>query len=189
MIQYPLFTRISIEKKTRRKNFQSGGSLYSVRNEYLYYCFSPTSQLSSNICLHIDLNTAATVLLAARLQPKVEEGVADNSTDTSLARAIEVLSMFKVYSQSARRSLAALEVLSTKVRQHVLGLRDGDSEPDEPPGPRANVEQRFSTNAGNGTFNESLDGFDFSEMPEGFDLGFDLNLNDMSWLNSLPGML
>lgn len=110
--------------------------------------------------------------------------MSDISTDVSLARAIEVLSMFKVYSQSARRSLAALDVLSTKVREHVLGLRDGDRAEE----PVRNID-RVDTNQTSTALNEPADEFDFSDMPEAFDIGFDLNLNDMSWLNSLPGIL
>lgn len=141
--------------------------------------------------IRLDLNTAATVILAARLQPKVEDGVSDDLTDTSLARAVEILGMFKTYSQSAQRSLTALEVLSAKVRQHILRSSDRESEPlQELAGSGANGEQRLGPNVENNGFNEVLDEFDFSELPDGFDLtGFNFNLNDMSWLNSLPGML
>lgn len=123
-----------------------------------------------------DLYTAATVLLAARLRPVIEVGITEYSAASSWAHAIESLKYFELFGESAQRCVAALEILSAKVSLSTEGS--------EPHIEGAHAEPSTivpATNVQSGTFDQFQGDLDFS--------GITFDLNDMSWLNSGPGIL
>jgi hypothetical protein len=145
-----------------------------------WYCVLCTAVplLFGLVLIIIDVYTAATVILAARLRPVIETDISEYSTTRSWDHAIELLKSFGRMGQSAQRCVAALEILSAKVSRRIpLDTTDQiqhsqhQAAPFDPglngPQPDLNLDQ-FS-------------GFDFS--------GIELDLSDMSWLNSMPGNL
>ncbi|KAE8410641.1 fungal-specific transcription factor domain-containing protein [Aspergillus pseudocaelatus] len=110
--------------------------------------------------------TAATVLLAERLQPVIAVGITEYSTDVSWRHAIEILSAYARVGDSAKRCVAVLEALSARIDQ----------------APGFNSEQPI---IGSSPVPFSFEFFreDFGFSSEGF------NLDDMLWLNGLPGNL
>jgi len=126
----------------------------------------------------IDVYTAATVILAARLRPVIETDVSEYSTTRSWDHAIELLKSFGRMGESAQRCVAALEILSAKVSRKIpadiadqVQYSQHQAAPFDPAlsGPQTDL---------------NLDEF------SGFDLsGLELDLSDMSWLNSMPGNL
>jgi hypothetical protein len=127
-----------------------------------------------------DIYTAATVLLAARLRPVIAEGVSGYSITDSWAHAIEILKAFQRLGQSAQRCVAALEILSKKVSVDAYPIdvnQDLNSEFQ-----RATTDMTSATTLTDVPFgNDYQVGLDFS--------GITFDLNDMSWLTSLPGNL
>jgi hypothetical protein len=67
------------------------------------------------VLIIIDVYTAATVILAARLRPVIEIDISEYSITKSWDHAIELLKSFGRMGQSAQRCVAALEILSAKV--------------------------------------------------------------------------
>jgi hypothetical protein len=126
-----------------------------------------------------DIYTAATVLLAARLRPVIAAGVSEYSIADSWAHAIEILKAFQRLGQSAQRCVAALEILSAKVSVDAYPLdvnQDLNSE-----------FQRTTTDMASAT---TLPDVSFDDYQVGLDFrGITFDLNDMSWLTSLPGNL
>lgn len=123
-----------------------------------------------------DLYTAATVLLAARLRPAIEVGISEYSAASSWAHAIEILKYLECFGESAQRCVAALEILSAKVSLSAdvnvthIGEHASESSSAIP-----------ATAARGGTYEQFQGEVDFS--------GITFDLNDMSWLNSAPGMI
>ncbi|KAE9376680.1 hypothetical protein N431DRAFT_400970 [Stipitochalara longipes BDJ] len=122
--------------------------------------------------------TAATVILAAHLRPVIETDISEYSTTKSWDHAIELLKSFGRMGQSAQRCVAALEILSTKISRKVsvdttdqLQHSQRQTAPFDPvlSGPDTDLNL------------DEFSGFDFS--------GVELDLSDMSWLNSMPGNL
>lgn len=126
-----------------------------------------------------DVYTAATVLLAARLRPVIATGVSEYSIADSWAHAIEILKAFQRLGQSAQRCVAALEILSAKVSVDTYPLEvnlDPSSEFQ-----RSTTDMTSATTLADVPFDDYQVGLDFS--------GITFDLNDMSWLTSLPGNL
>ncbi|KAL5340262.1 fungal-specific transcription factor domain-containing protein [Aspergillus crustosus] len=115
--------------------------------------------------------TAATVLIASRLCPAILEEVSEPAITRSWNCALEILRKYQSYSTSARRCVAALEILYEQV------------ESDAPPPDQNMFPGAIAANtAGNmqlvqGINPAFLDGFDFPDF------------QDMSWLNSVPSHL
>jgi hypothetical protein len=122
----------------------------------------------------IDVYTAATVILAARLRPVIETDISEYSTTSSWDHAIELLKSFGRMGQSAQRCVAALEILSAKVSLKI------------PVDPTNQIQHSQRQPA---TFDPALTDLNLDEFSS-FDFnGVDLDLSDMSWLNSMPGNL
>ncbi|GAQ10251.1 hypothetical protein ALT_7572 [Aspergillus lentulus] len=116
--------------------------------------------------------TAATVLIAGRLRSAILEEVTEPAISRSWNCALEILRSYHSYSSSARRCVAALEILYEKVVSE---------------GPPRNEP---STHAQASTFNSTND----MSLGEGMNAilleGFDMpDFQDMSWLNSVPSNL
>jgi hypothetical protein len=127
-----------------------------------------------------DIYTAATVLLAARLRPVIAEGVPEYSIADSWAHAIEILKAFQRLGQSAQRCVAALEILSKKVSVDAHPALDVNQDLSSE-FQRAPIDLTSATTLPDLPFDEYQVGVDFS--------GITFDLNDMSWLTSLPGNL
>jgi hypothetical protein len=122
--------------------------------------------------------TAATVILAARLRPVIETDISEYSTTRSWDHAIELLKSFGRMGQSAQRCVAALEILSAKASRKIsvdttdqMQHSQREAAPFDPAlsGPQTDISL------------DDFSAFDFS--------GIELDLSDMSWLNSMPGNL
>jgi hypothetical protein len=126
----------------------------------------------------IDVYTAATVILAARLRPVIETDLSEYSTTRSWDHAIKLLKSFGRMGQSAQRCVAALEILSAKISQKIpVDTTDLMQNTPRQAAP-------FDTNLSGPQIDFNLDGF------SGFNFnGVELDLSDMSWLNSMPGNL
>jgi len=126
-----------------------------------------------------DVYTAATVLLAARLRPVIATGISEYSIADSWAHAIEILKAFQRLGQSAQRCVAALEILSAKVS---VDTYPPDVNQDlSADFQRATTDMASATSLPDVPFNDYQVGLEFS--------GITFDLNDMSWLTSLPGNL
>jgi hypothetical protein len=126
-----------------------------------------------------DVYTAATVLLAARLRPVIATGVPEYSIADSWAHAIEILKAFQRLGQSAQRCVAALEILSAKVSVDA-----------HPPEASQDLNDDFQRTIIDMTSATSLPDVRFDDYQVGLDFsGITFDLNDMSWLTSLPGNL
>lgn len=124
-----------------------------------------------------DVYTAATVLLAARLQPIPNADDISYSVAESWDYAIQILKSFERLGQSAQRCVAALEILSAKMPNGDLSGSKTVPGPPHRPGLELDSAQTFpATNLG--------------EYGEDFNFGdIEIDLSDMSWLNILPGDL
>lgn len=122
----------------------------------------------------IDIYTAATVLIAGRLCSAVSEEITEASITRSWNCALEILRKYQSYSSSARRCVAALEILYDQV----VAQGEAANEP-------ANNSQ--PTQNGHSTLNDISFGEGMNtEMMEAFELA---DFQDMSWLNSVPSNL
>ena len=123
----------------------------------------------------LDVYTAATVLLAARLHPILNADNNAYSISESWDRAIQVLKAFERLGPSSQRCVAALEILSAKVSKvdHNTTI------------PSALGEASLAFDECINTAGGNLDGisqeFDFNDI--------EIDMSDMSWLNILPGNL
>ncbi|GKZ24112.1 hypothetical protein AbraIFM66951_008925 [Aspergillus brasiliensis] len=118
--------------------------------------------------------TAATVLIAGRLCPAILEEVTEAAITQSWENALEVLRRYHSHSTSARRCVAALEILYERVVS-------------EGPPPHDHPTSAFPTNAAsNGLSDLSLGEGINSILMDGLDLP---DFQDMSWLNSVPSNL
>ncbi|XHG07534.1 hypothetical protein AWENTII_010673 [Aspergillus wentii] len=117
--------------------------------------------------------TAATVLIAGRLRSAILAEVTERAIARSWNCALEILRKYQSYSSSARRCVAALEILYERV------VSEGPPLTDQP----ANNHPEGTSNAphdmslGEGMNAILLDGFDLPDF------------QDMSWLNSVPSNL
>jgi hypothetical protein len=130
------------------------------------------------VLIIIDVYTAATVILAARLRPVIEIDISEYSITKSWDHAIELLKSFGRMGQSAQRCVAALEILSAKVSRKL----PVDTTDQLQPSQRQGASFEPGLNGPQTDLNlDDFSGFDFS--------GIELDLSDMSWLNSMPGNL
>ena len=148
-------------------HFQHGGTTSFVR-----------ITLSPPACLHhltfLDVYTSATVLIAGRLYSAILAEVTEESITQSWNYALEILRKYQSYSTSARRCVAALEILYEQVASE--GLPTAHHRPDgdvENSAPHAMDEMSF----GEGMNASILDSLEFPDF------------QDMSWLNSVPSNL
>ncbi|KAB8233880.1 transcription factor domain-containing protein [Aspergillus alliaceus] len=118
--------------------------------------------------------TAATVLVAGYLCPTILDEVTEVAVTRSWHCALEILRKYQSYSTSARRCIAALEILYERVvsvppPSHALSTSH------QPPGSTSNTVNDMSLGEGiDAIFSEGFDWPDFQ---------------DMSWLNSVPSSL
>ena len=126
----------------------------------------------------IDVYTAATVILAARLRQVIETDVSEYSTTRSWDHAIELLKSFGRMGESAQRCVAALEILSAKVSRKIPA--DIADQVQHSPRQAVPFDPALSGPQTDLTLDE-FSGFDFTDL--------ELDLSDMSWLNSMPGNL
>lgn len=131
----------------------------------------------------LDLYTAATVLLAARLRPIIEVGISEYSSSLSWTHALECLKYFEGFGESAQRCVAALEILYAKVS---LSTETSDSHSND-------HETRNGMNSSSGEVGGEMQGNLYNPYQNVHtDLDFSgiiFDLHDMSWLNSAPGIL
>ena len=112
------------------------------------------------------------VLIAARLRPAILAEVPEPSLTRSWNCALEVLRKYQRYSTSARRCIAALEILYKRVVSEAPAMdRVSSDEATTLP----NVSGEFAL--GDGMDAVFLDGLDLPDF------------QDMSWLNSVPSNL
>ncbi|KAF4964594.1 hypothetical protein FSARC_7500 [Fusarium sarcochroum] len=140
--------------------------------------------------------SAATVLIAAKLRPDVFSAV---ELGRSWGQAISVLKAHEQFGQSARRCVAALHILSSKILQATP--RGGS------PGHEAASNNRISHRTGEGiqpgvprNLISNIEAPDLvQQLAEEFETpmpdfnpqdfaDFDLDVNDMSWLNDIQGV-
>jgi hypothetical protein len=120
-----------------------------------------------------DIYTAATVLIAGRLCSAMLSEVTEASITHSWDCALEILRKYQKYSTSARRCVAALEILYEQVVSEDQPLTDHFTN------------HEFTANSS--TLNDVLFGEGMNgTLMEGFEL---LDFQDMSWLNSVPSNL
>jgi hypothetical protein len=120
-----------------------------------------------------DVYTSATVLIAGRLCSAILAEVTESSITQSWNYALEVLRKYQSYSTSARRCVAALEILYEQVTSE--GLLPTNHVPSHEIGTNASVVNDMSF--GEGMNAAILDSFEFPDF------------QDMSWLNSVPSNL
>ena len=130
------------------------------------------------VLIVIDVYSAATVILAAHLRPVIETDITEYSTTRSWDHAIELLKSFGRMGRSAQRCVAALEILSAKVSRKTSV--DTANQPQASQSQAASFDPALSGPQNDLNLDE-FSGFDFS--------GVELDLSDMSWLNSMPGNL
>ncbi|RJE23999.1 transcription factor [Aspergillus sclerotialis] len=116
--------------------------------------------------------SAAMVLIAARLRPAILAEVPESSITRSWNCALEILRKYQRYSASARRCVAALEILYKRVVSEALVM---DQASNDQGAAAPNV-------SGELALGEGMD----AAFLEGFDLP---DFQDMSWLNSVPSNL
>ncbi|KAB8260999.1 C6 transcription factor [Aspergillus pseudonomiae] len=118
--------------------------------------------------------TAATVLIAGYLCPTVLDEVTEGAITRSWNCALEILRKYQSYSTSARRCVAALEILYERVVSE-RPLFHEPSASDQQQSTASNAVNDMSLGEGiNAMFMEGFDWPDFQ---------------DMSWLNSVPSSL
>lgn len=140
---------------------------------YNILCKPPTRAVAMKATDLVDIYSAAMVLIAARLRPPILAEVTEASITQSWDCALEILRKYQRYSSSARRCVAALEILYERV------VSEGQTTVDRPSASQPvgipNAVNDISLGEGMNTiFFEGLDLPDFQ---------------DMSWLNSVPSNL
>ncbi|KAF7182366.1 hypothetical protein CNMCM7691_001846 [Aspergillus felis] len=116
--------------------------------------------------------TAATVLIAGRLRSAILEEVTETAITRSWNCALEILRSYHSCSSSARRCVAALEILYERV------VSEGPQQNEPPTHAQASTSNAMNDmSLGEDMNTDLLDGFD---MPD---------FQDMSWLNSVPSNL
>lgn len=138
--------------------------LCSYRLSPLFYC---------EILTYPDVYTSATVLVASRLCSTILAEVTESSIAESWNYALEVLRKYQNYSTSARRCVAALEILYGQVASE--GLVPTNHIPSHEI--RASASALNDMSFGEGINSAIMDSFEFPDF------------QDMSWLNSVPSNL
>lgn len=136
-----------------------------------------------------DVYTAATVLLASRLHPRLHDPDSEYVIAVSWSHAIEILSAIAPMSESAQKCAIALEILSTTITlategESQSGLPNNNSNGNNHTQQRPDVNLTSpgaAPNNGLVAFNEADDVPGFNDLL--------LDLSDMSWLNSIPAHL
>lgn len=127
--------------------------------------------------------TAATVLIAGRLRCAILAEVTEAAITRSWNCALEILRKYQDYSTSARRCVAALEILYDRVvsEGHKSRPRVSPTMPNEQPC------QNFSLMSAPHALDDMCfgEGFD-STLFDSFNLA---DPQDMSWLHSVPSNL
>lgn len=150
--------------------FRPGGTILSVSlpNAAQFAEVSVAKQIK-------DLYTAATVLLASRLHPCLQEADSEYSVTESWNHAIEILKTIARMSESAQKCITALEIIS-----EALTLAIGD-------GPQSSHRRQQSCDREPANLNVmqgGIEGFNGFNAPPGYEFcGLTLDLNDLSWLN------
>lgn len=121
-----------------------------------------------------DVYTAATVLIASRLCPSVLEEVTDPAISRSWHCALQILRKYQSCSTSARRCVAALEILYERVVSEAPPPSD-QSPSHQAPGATLNATNDMSLGEGMNAI--LMDNFDLTDF------------QDMSWLSSVPSSL
>ncbi|KAE8372401.1 fungal-specific transcription factor domain-containing protein [Aspergillus bertholletiae] len=156
--------------------------LYEIMNDILLSLYKPVPEESPEDIYDVyfnketsqDVYTAATVLIAGYLCPAVLDEVTEAAVTRSWNCALEILRKYQSYSTSARRCVAALEILY----ERVVSERPPSSEPSV-----GHQQQSTASNAvnemplGEGMNSIFMEGFDWPDF------------QDMSWLNSVPSNL
>ncbi|KAF5024463.1 hypothetical protein F66182_3403 [Fusarium sp. NRRL 66182] len=132
--------------------------------------------------------SAATVLIAAKLRPDVFSAV---EIGQSWGEAISVLKAHEQFGQSPRRCVAALHILSSKILQATPPGHDGAGNSRTGEGnPIGLPHHQIHSLEVPDLVQQLADGFE-TQMP---DLNpqdvadFDLNVNEMTWLNDIQGV-
>ncbi|GMG35555.1 unnamed protein product [Aspergillus oryzae] len=120
------------------------------------------------------LERAATVLIAGYLCPAVLDEVTEAAITRSWNCALEILRKYQSYSTSARRCVAALEILYERVVS------------ERPPSHEPSASHQQQSAASNAIDDMSLGEGMNAIFMEGFDWP---DFQDMSWLNSVPSNL
>lgn len=124
--------------------------------------------------MSVDIYSAATVLIAGRLCSAILLEITDSSITRSWNCALEILRKYQSYSFSARRCVAALEILYEKV------VSDGQQSNQDTNGHETINNGQAAIH--NISFGEGMD----TAMIETFEFP---DFQDMSWLNSVPSNL
>ncbi|PYH42286.1 transcription factor domain-containing protein [Aspergillus saccharolyticus JOP 1030-1] len=130
--------------------------------------------------------TAATTLIASHLCPAIISEITSEAITNSWNHALEILRNYHRYSTSARRCVAALEILYERVVAHSSSGADDA----EQPGPSFPVAAPAASTGLGVALGETLGGplGEESGLFEEVDF-WDGQLLDMSWLNSVPSHL
>lgn len=131
-----------------------------------------------------DLYSAATVLLAARLHPRLHDSDSRYTNAVSWSHVIQILDAIAPMSESAHKCAIALEILSTTI---TLAM---DDESQTALGPNNNNYERRPDAALN---NADVPAHGIASFCEAGDLtdinDLLLDMSDMSWLDSIPAHL
>ncbi|KAE8140557.1 fungal-specific transcription factor domain-containing protein [Aspergillus pseudotamarii] len=156
--------------------------LYEIMNDILLSLYKTVPEESPEDMYDLyfnketnqDVYTAATVLIAGYLCPAVLDEVTEAGITRSWNCALEILRKYQSYSTSARRCVAALEILYERVVS------------ERPPSHETSASHPQQTTASNAVDDMSLGEGMNAIFVEGFDW---LDFQDMSWLNSVPSNL
>jgi hypothetical protein len=102
---------------------------------YYIFCTPPGTITLRRMLTRVDLYTAATVLLAAKLCPALDGELDYNSLEASWKTCIEILRRLEDRYESAKRCLASLEVLHEQIISSKSGMFRGS------PFPRAGADK------------------------------------------------
>ncbi|OKO97878.1 hypothetical protein PENSUB_9804 [Penicillium subrubescens] len=139
--------------------------LYEIMNDVLLSLYKPAPDEN--------IYTAATVLIAGRLSPAILTEISEPSITRSWNCALEILRKYQSHSTSARRCVAALEILYEQVVSEGQPPTDTSSHD-----LASNITNTLNDIPfGEGIHAAMMDGFEFPDF------------QDMSWLNSVPSNL
>lgn len=122
------------------------------------------------------LFSASTVLIAARLRPDM---FAEAEISQSWEESMRVFQNLQNVSPSARKCVAALQILSSKIVQTVLGENRSAIKPIQFPNTSLPPDQAAIQQASMAAFDQM---FDFSNVNIS---NFTLDIDDLSWLNEM----
>ena len=148
--------------------------------------------------------TAATVLVAARLQSAILSEISEDAIALSWQHAIEILNRYEAFGASAQRVVATLQILYDKVPERYLQYKiqpqtsnmaaEDAPNAQSPPNPNSGVgSQSWGFSSPWPQNNNKIDGVAVPQTTgtetnlgylDNFDFTFDVN--DVSWLDSAP---